>query len=516
MSGYDSRRKEVLASYEAMKPRLQPPEIERLSGQLGALYDQRDAMLTALREIARDEGGEALAADWAEKMAAAVERFVSPLSHLLDGLSNLGVEVKIWVEQQATAEAGFFRQLDATRIATGRDLLARIAVGLDEQVKALQLKWDKMLQSAKDLDGLEQDAARKMGEIIQAASTGGGDKYLRYADATGRLAHALGKVPPAVSRALVDKAKALGWPDALAEAVPKLGSIVRDYRERGRQLGIDDKVLAAIDPEKLRDAVAGLVVDTLEATVGTETDNAVEALIAFYKDVLPVASSTLYEQFSNYQRGLPNQAIVARSVGQTRRDVDEFLKVNCLEAARAVFEWADGGIAAWASAASTDGMKADAGAWVADVRPAVKSRYDRMAGAFGDFVSKNQGKFIGSPSKDIENQIIFSDAWDARTKALLDIGLDTRLKEWRSGLQTVADSATAAYAQASAAIRDLPSDIGDYAKRTADIYWEKARDRFSRETTAALNAINSGSEKVEPSALAQGLTRAALRDSLFA
>lgn len=136
-----------------------------------------------------------------------------------------------------------------------------------------------------------------------------------------------------------------------------------------------------------------------------------------------------YDHLNIVRRLLPNQGTITASLSQTRRDVDEFLKNAGLDKARALFEQVDTALDRWADDQTTPGLKTDARAFVNAAREPFKVRYERLASAFGTFVQANQGRFIGNVNPGTEKEVIFTDVWANRSQALMDVGMDDRVKE---------------------------------------------------------------------------------------
>ena len=232
--------------------------------------------------------------------------------------------------------------------------------------------------------------------------------------------------------------------------------------------------------------------------------------------MLPVAAGTYGEQIINYRRLIPNEGAILVSFGQMRRDVDDYLKNNGLDKARALFERAVADLDRWADGVFTPGQKADAAEFRREVGEPFRRRYERMANSFGMFVQANQGRFIGSPSKSVEEDLIFTDVWVDREQALMDIGMDERIREWRSGLMVVEDQLGTASSQLFQALRYLPRDMNDSICRHLNTYFDGVRQRVRRERDAAVEAMAKAEAMVSKDQIKTDLDRRALKAQLTA
>ncbi len=515
MSSYDKRGDEIEADLRTNTALPGEEAGAVLSKLVSGLFDNREAALTAMAAVLTTDGNEMLAGDFKEKWHLAIDRWIDPFSRILDGVQNPSSIMTVWREGTVLVENRFFQGLAAINLGEARDAMAQIEMNLEKLSKDLQLKWDTMSEESKRLEAAEAEAARKMTEIVQDSMRGATEAWARYGEALQRFLAPFQKLPDIVNDTIVALAKEAGFPDLLAEAIPKVSLAGKDYFALGKELGIPAKDLAAANPGLLRDP--GMAVsETIQKLIGPEFEALVTAINGLYKYVLPIAAGAYGEQIVNYRRLMPNEGAILVSFGQTRRDVDEYLKSNGLDKARSLFERTMADLERWAEGGGTDGQRADAAAFEREVGEAFKRRFERMANAFGMFVQANQGRFIGTPAKYVEENLIFTDVWADREQRLMDIGLDERIKEWRGGTMTVDDQLASASSQLFAGLRYLPSDLNDQISSKLNAYLDGLRSRLKREADAANDALAKAAVAVSDSQIKTDLDRRALKSQLAA
>ena len=512
MPDLSHRETELRASFEQEKESFKPGERVEVPVRMSPLYQARAAALTEILPPLVDQGLEPKSRSVEDKLQLVVDRWVLPFSKVTAGLLYPGNEIEWWREREVTRELKFLQGLVNLNLEGTRDDLAALEAKLNQLIADLALKWGTMSEEARRLENLEAEACRRMSDMLKQALSQGTDAYLRYADRLKRVLDVCMKAPDLANDAVVYALKEAGLPEELAKVVPKISLLGKDYFAKGKELGVPAKELAAFNPELCRDP--GMAVsETIQKALGPEFEMFVTGINALYKDLTNLASS-YRAQLDDFQRLVPNQGAVLVSLSQTRRDVDEFLKVNGLDRARALYEQAEAALERWAAELPTDGQRADARAWGAEVKEAFKKRYERMANAFGMFVQANQGRFLGSVSKSVENELIFTDVWVDRTQGLMDIGMDARLREWRKGTLEVNDIFASASSQVFEKIRYLPADMQDSITRALNAYWGKLRERLQTETAQAAENFARVENLVNAEAVKRDLNRAPLRERL--
>lgn len=510
MSDFNHRESELIASFEADKANFKIGEqvdgLVRLRGLLPARAGALAALLGTLTGSSSDAGSH----DFEEKFQAFIDSWVLPFSHLTDGLLYPGNEINWWREREVAREYAFMQGLIGLGAAQARDELSALEAGLAKLISDLEKKWATMSEEAKRIEALEAEACKRMSDILSQGVRDGTDAWARYGETLQRLLEVFQKIPDITNEAVVYLAKEAGLPSVIAEAIPRISLAGKDYFAYGQSQGLPASELAKANPELFRDP--GMAVsETIQKAIGPNFELLVTAINGLYKSVLPVAAGRYAEQVG-YLRGLlPNQGAILVSLSDTRRDVDEFLRANGLDKARSVYDRIESALHSWASAQSTSALQSDAGAWADAALESFKKRYERMADAFGVFVQANQGRFIGSVSRSVENVLIFTDVWADRSQGLLDIGMDERLREWRKGTIEVSNTLASASSQVFDKIRYLPPDIQNSITGALNSYWSRLVDQVNREAAQATSALNSAEELVNDSSLKRDLDRSSLR-----
>ena len=515
MPDFSHREKELRDSFEADKADFKVGEQVECFVRLRDAYPVRAAALADMLVPLTDMGAELKTRAFEDKFQVYVDRWVMPLTRLCDGLLYPGEEIDWWREREVGRELTFMQGLINMEIAEARDEMVALQAGLEKLMADLDKKWGTMTEEARRLEAEEAQACARMNEIMRQGVNNGTDAWARYGDALKRFLDVFMQIPDFTNAAVVGAAKQAGIPDKIAEAIPKVSLMGKDYFAYGKELGIPAAELARANPELFRDP-GMFVSESIQKQLGPYFEALVTALNALYKYVLPVASMVYAEQVGQLQRLMPNQGVILVSLTQTRRDVDDFLK-NCgLDKARAVYDRAEAALSRWADGQPTDGLKADAREWAAVVLEAFKRRYEHMATLFGVFVQANQGRFIGPVSRSVENELIFTDVWADRTQGLMDIGMDERLREWRAGAIDVSDRLATASSQVYQGLRHLPMDIQDGIVSKLNAYWAQLGTRLKAEADQAAAAMATAENNVNDGSIKRDLDRSALRQRLTA
>lgn len=510
MSDFNRRESELSASFEAEKADFKIGEQVEGLVRLKALYPARASALSAMLATVTGDGGSGN--EFEKSFQAYVDGWILPLSHLTDGLLYPSPEINAWRERESSRENAFMQGLINLGVGEARNELAALETGLNNLIADLEKKWATMSEEAKRIEAIEAEACKRMSDILSQGVRDGTDAWARYGSALQRVLEQCQRIPDITNQAVVYLAKEAGLPDVIAEAIPKVSLLGKDYFAYGQSQGLPAAELARANPELFRDP--GMAVsETIQKAIGPEFEALVSAINALYRNVLPVASGRYSEQVS-YLRGLlPNQGAILVSLSQTRRDVDDFLRNNGLDKARSVYDRIESNLHAWASAQGSSGLQGDANEWANAALEAFKRRYERMANAFGVFVQANQGRFIGSVSRSVENELVFTDVWADRSQGLLDIGMDQRLREWRQGTIEVSNTLASASSQVFDKLRYLPADILDNITGALNSYWRSVVDRVNSEASQAAAACATAESQVSSDGIRRDLDRSSLRVS---
>jgi hypothetical protein len=225
--------------------------------------------------------------------------------------------------------------------------------------------------------------------------------------------------------------------------------------------------------------------------------------------VLPIAAGTYAEQLTAYQRLVPNSGVILVSFGQTRRDVDDYLKNNGMEKTRDLYSRCEARTESWKDGVFTDGQKADAAAFTREVGDSFTRRYERMSERLNEFIKANQGRFIGNVSKSIENELLFSDIWVDRRQCLMDIGMDARIREWRAGVMVVDNQMATATSQLFSGLQFLPRDMNDLIGSRLNAYFDTLKSKLQREATTTGDTLAKAETLVSRDKIGNDLDRRA-------
>lgn len=515
MPDYDARERELQKSFEEMQARLQPVELVRCLPIVKTLLPERTASLAALSTLLRIDGFEPISGNYANLSEGVWGRFVTPLSSLLDGLTDVTVELDHWRELAATGETRFFRSLQDVKLAEARDEISALHTNLTEMIGVLQRKWVTMSDESQRLEQVEQRAAAEMTAIVTQTLHEETAAWARYGEALQRLLERCMKVPDLVNDAIVYLAVEFGVPDSVAKLIPKVSMVGKDPFALAKDFGIPAGDFAKAEPWLQRDP--GMAVsETIQKAIGPEFEAFITAINALYKNVLPIASGAYGEQVVALRRQLPNHGSILVSLSQTRHDVDDFLQKSGMDRLRSIYDRTTHELDQWAGSTSTDGQKSDAGQFNRNVREAFSRRFEQMTHEFEEFVRANTGRFIGTVDHATEEGLLWTEIWVDRAEGIAHLGMDDRLKEWRSGTMEVRGTFDTASLQLFEKLRYLSPDLHDKIAGALNAYWDKLRAQLRREAEQAAQAMATAETRVTDDQIKKDLDRSELKSRLNA
>jgi len=510
MPDFSPRENELRASFDAARKDFKEGDRVEVPYRMAALYAARARTLADMLALACDTGSDAKAGAIESGFHALLDAWVMPFSRVTDGMISPSEELDWWRERELKSEMAFFSGLVDLEIGEKRDAFVKLEADLGKLISDLDKKWATMSDESRRLEAIEAEACAKMTQIVRNALSQGTDAWARWGYQLQRVLEVFQKVPDAVNECVAAVLRESGWPEVVVQGVISASLAGKDYFQYGKDNGVPAAQLAAANPELCRDP-GMFASETVQRMIGPEFEAFVTCVNALYKNVLPVAAGEYASQVAALQAVLPNQGTILVSLSQTRRDVDAFLKNAGLDAARALFEASEAALDRWADGLPTVGLRTDARAFGNEVKEAFKQRYERMATTFGVFVQANQGRFLGTVGAATEKALIFTDVWADRSQALMDIGMDERIKEWRKGTMEVDDVFAKASAQVYAKLATLPRDMLDRITAKLDAYWDGLRTRLRNETGAAGTTLEQAAQKVSDDNVRRDLDRTPLK-----
>lgn len=515
MPDFNYRPDELRATIDDDKTPFAASDRIELRSRMPALHAARAQALGAVLALVCDTGNDEKQRAIEDAFGGLLDRWILPFSKVTDGMIAPSKEADWWREREVAREMGFFQGLVNLEIGETRDQFVKLEAGLAKLIADLDKKWATMSDESRRLEEIEAQACAKMSQIVRDALSQGTDAWNRWGYQLQRTLEVCMKVPDTVNDAVAYVLRESGYPEIIVQGVVKSSLCGKDYFQYGKDNGVPAKELAAANWELCRDP--GMAAsEEVQRLIGPEFEAFVTCVNALYKYVLPVAAGDYAAQVGAFQRMLPNQGTILVSLSQTRRDVDEFLKNAGLDKARALFEQVDRALDRWADAQSTPGLKTDARAFANAAREPFKQRHERLASAFGSFVQANQGRFIGNVNPGTEKELIFTDVWADRSQALMDVGMDDRLKEWLDGTMKIDNLFSSAYSQVFRQIKLLPEDMQQKITSQLDEYWGKLYERLKKETTFAGTVLTDAARRVSDDNIRRDLDRSSLKGMLNA
>lgn len=514
MPDFAARAKELTKAYDDLADTLQPIEITRVGPALEQLLDVRDSVLTGMQAVLTTDGTELLAEDYAAQVQRAFDQYVTPLSRVLDGLSDVTPGLTRWAEIATAQETRFLWAVRDLKLGEARDEMVQLHLKLHQMIRELEVKWASMTAEAKRLEELEARASAEMTAIVQKALHAGTDAVGRWGTALKQLLDVAAKVPALINDAIVYSATEFGVPKAVIDlylTVKDAGKAALDVLA-GQGIPTGDLNILATwmtkDP-------GGHATKAVLAQTSAELQAAVAAL-GFVQTFLPELQARYTEQITDYQRLLPNQGTVLVSLTQTRADVDTFLRTSGMDRLHEIYDKVLPGLDGWVAGAATEGMGTDASRWAKDVKDAFTERFSSMTYDFEAFVTANKGRFLGTVSRETEDELLYSDTWIDREQGLQGIGMHERLLEWRTTTIDVASTVATASSQVYEKLRYLQPDVLNQITPALNAYFDEFKLKLAAAADQASAGLAGAAEKVSDQQIHRDLDRSALRARLTA
>jgi hypothetical protein len=515
MPDFNYRPAELKASVDDDKAHFVASDRAEIPDRMAPLYAARAQALNDILALVCDLGNDEKQRAIEDGFNALLDRWILRFSKVTEGMIAPSKDVDWWREREVAREMAFFQGLVNLEIGEARDKFVKLEAGLAKLIADLDKKWATMSDESRRLEEVEAQACAKMSQIVRDALSQGTDAWARWGYQLQRTLEVCMKVPDTVNDAVAYVLRESGFPEIVVQGVIKSSLCGKDYFQYGKDNGVPAAQLAAANWELCRDP--GMAAsESVQKLIGPEFEAFVTCVNNLYKYALPIAAGEYGAQVSALQRLLPNQGTILVSLSQTRRDVSEFLNNAGLDKARALFDEVDRALDRWADGQATPGLKTDARAFANAAREPFKVRYERLASAFGTFVQANQGRFIGNVNPATEKELIFTDVWADRSQALMDVGMDERLKEWLQGTTKVDNLFASAYSQVFGQLKLLPEDMQQKITYKLDQYWGQLLERLKKETTFAGTTLDDAARRISDDGIRRDLDRSQLKGMLNA
>jgi len=508
MPSYDRRKQEVRERFNQAQANLQPLEIVRIAAVLEDFYTTRDAFLTTVVTVVADDGDEELAGDYKSKFETLTRQVEDKLGDMLSGLSEVSEAAVKFREQVLVEEVRFHYTLAAANPCAARDALLGLERRLREMVAVLKEKWLKLTEEDYRVLEIEWQAAARINQIVKTAIEQEIPVYLRLGNAVADGIDDLGKLPDAFNDALIEKLKGIGIPEEYAKLLPKVSSIGKDTFEEVKKLGIPAKEAAKGLEFLARDPGMWLS-DTFKDMFGNDLSLVLRTLSEATKGLI-VLQGAYAEQLRAFKDALPGQGGILVALSKTPRDVDEFIKSNGVDVARAQRETALRALERLGSEPATDGLRGDGAEVDRAMAEALNKRMETITEVFDDFVSQFKGEFLGSISDETEQALLRSGSWQEQVAGMEGLGLDEKLRQWRSSTLEVSSKLTGAYSQVQAHFAGFPIEMQDKLRRAVNDEWQKALDAIRGGTEEVKTTLDAAEQAVKSEQIRKDVDRSAL------
>lgn len=484
MPSFDKRKQELKDRFTVIQGLLPFEEVTRILAALDRYGALRDQILTDVAFAATEPGRDKQESRYASAIARGRE-VVDVLDDMLDGVSEPSAKAMEFRGMATVEEQRFWSTLESLQLGGVHDLLLAKDLFLEDYTRVLQAKWDSMTEADRAIDELERSATEELNAMIRRSVEGG-------APALDRAGQAM--------RAFTDELK----------------SIKKDLMvflaETLKEAGVNKQVA-----ETFAYLVTKWLQSKLTGVLGSNGKQVFEALSAWYNDILVVyLNGTFSQKVYEIKSRMANQNAVIATFTTTRREADEFIRTNGFDVAKQIWQSVDSAMDGWVSGLMGDGCKGDGQAFADYVMEGMSKRLDHIEDVYNNFISENQGRFLGSLRVDVEEALLETRVWEDREATLLGHGLESRLRTWREGLVDSKLLVDNAFGELSYNLNEVPSDVQYAIKVEMDKLRDQVISQIHTLTQQATQGMETAAGQATESRLREAVDRRALRAAITA
>jgi hypothetical protein len=265
--------------------------------------------------------------------------------------------------------------------------------------------------------------------------------------------------------------------------------------------------------------IGGYVQYRVGTVIGLDrtTKDVVSALnFAYSRKIKSLVEGQYDSRLAAFKAQLDNEGMIVVSYGGIRQQVDEFLKACNLDGVRAAHAQALAAMDGLDSSLGTEGQKSDWAAVRKTLRDAFDARHQAAEDAFTAFYRANDGRFLGGLSTETERTLLEPDKWRVTTDAIVAVGLDARLREWREKVTVVQGGPKDAFDAIQGAFLGLPLDIRDQVQRGVNEYLAQQMAQLNAEAEQAIAVLEKSALMVNARKISDDLDRSRLQQALRA
>lgn len=495
--GYsDNRAKELETRLKQMAPPPSAEETAKIQDAVNTYVHDRDDRLSTLLAIIGDTGDKRLGdvvncfSQWLDSL----KRF----GDCLNSTSDASTSALIFVTRVSIEERQAIESLRATNVGEAHDVFIYRAKAVEEKIKALADKWEKLNGETGYFDATEKASVDAIRGLV--------DDVIRK---TGPSVDQLGRVPNDLYNAVKSEFKLIN------EAVSRLGqSVGLDGAARKAW----EEGVKVIDPAgKLRSALTKEALKAAGVTLPSTGDpNPTKDLGESIRATSQFIDILLQQRVNEYR-----DAIQRRTSGilvlfnETYNDTKKFVEENGFDKAKARYQETSDTLDRWASGLPSDGLKSDFG----DYRRALLDRLSRhlseIETMFNRFVRENQGRFLGPLGPDISETLTQTRKWEEYRVGLVSMGLDEKIRQWRDDVRGILVVGMRDAIEKTAAELDY---FDPEIQRQLRTPFEAFRDEVTKEAAALVAQVDQIYEKEQRAwssdLVTAYLDRRILRDAL--
>ncbi|MBI2900694.1 MAG: hypothetical protein HYY17_10960 [Planctomycetes bacterium] len=384
----------------------QPKDREVLQRAVDDYIKERDEFFKKLLEIVAESGTDRTNQEalWVD----CVKQLRDKLRAIVEGAKgNLSKEPTVAVLAFYTVmlldEDKCLAALQEVKVAEKRDEIVKNQALVVDMSTKLQIKWDRLLDEDNRIDEHEKRVVDELKAAIERSYDDADRKYRSIKE------------------------------DAVV-AVDKIVGLVKKF---DKPITVLVSTLTGADLETVKQAVRAI--KDLEPGIRTFSE------IYLKTNENYIARRNDYNSLLGSERGG-----VYVLFGGFRRDTQEFVDKNGFSTAQESYSKAKDALDRLVSGLPTDGQKADIGAFAKEVLEKLSGHLSATEKIHNAFVERHKSKFFGPLGPDIKEALAETRVWEDRLRMIEGLGLESKLRQWRSSANTFFDVSLSGLSSADA------------------------------------------------------------------
>jgi hypothetical protein len=379
----------------------------------------QDAVDTYVR--ARDEHISSLVATLGDTSNKRLSEALGYLDRWLDALkifnnclsssSDTTTAALAFLTTASFEERQAIESLRATNVAEAHDVLIHRGKMVEEKIKALADKWERINDWSREFDTRETEAIESVRRMVDEVILQMAPAIDQVANVGNRLYSKLENEFKLVGGFLADVGTAVG----LAE---KVSAPAGQMAAKQLQSALTGGVLSAAGMPSLSSGDPSGQLGQVTRSMRTSIDLLQGKRALEYREAIQRRTDGVLVLFN-----------------ETYRDTTKFIEENGFDKAKARYQETSDTLDRWVSGLPTDGLKSDFGQLRKDLLEKLSRQLSEIETMFNRFVKENEGRFFGPLGPNIAEALTQTKKWEEIRVNFLNQGLDQKLRSFRSSIK---------------------------------------------------------------------------------